>query len=170
MAHTSRDVEVDGLRIHYLEAGTGPAVLLLHGWPTSAFLWRNTLHPLAETHRVIALDLPGFGGSDKPDASYSFRFHERVLEGFLGFYWGKMDAWYEDGARMLRPETPTAGDANPFVDWLVKKAPHARTPEALIQGFAAMLVDAGLPLWRLRVMIRTLHPQLLASVYTSGRQ
>lgn len=78
------DVVVDGVRLHYRAAGTGPPVLLLHGWPTSSFLWRHTLAPLARTQRAIALDLPGFGASDKPlDASYSFRFYERVLEGFL---------------------------------------------------------------------------------------
>lgn len=72
------------LRLHYREAGEGEAVLLLHGWPTSAHLWRQIMPELARTHRVIALDLPGFGGSDKPvDASYSFRYYERVLSGFL---------------------------------------------------------------------------------------
>jgi haloalkane dehalogenase len=81
---TSHRVEVDGLDLHYLEAGTGEPVLLLHGWPTSSFLWRNVMPRMADRCRVIALDLPGFGASAKPlDVSYSFRFHERVLEGFL---------------------------------------------------------------------------------------
>ena len=72
------------LRLHHLEAGTGEPVLLLHGWPTSAHLWRNVMPALAETHRAIALDLPGFGDSDKPlDASYSFRYFDRVLQEFL---------------------------------------------------------------------------------------
>jgi len=78
-------VEVDGLRLHYLAAGEGDPVLLLHGWPTSSFLWRDVMGPIAERHRIIALDLPGFGQSDKPlDVSYSFRYFERVLSGFLG--------------------------------------------------------------------------------------
>jgi haloalkane dehalogenase len=81
---TSNTVDVDGLRLHYLEAGRGDAVLLLHGWPTSSFLWRNVVPWIGETNRAIALDLPGFGRSDKPlDASYSFRFYTGVLEGFL---------------------------------------------------------------------------------------
>jgi len=84
MDSTSKHVEVEGLRIHYVEAGEGDPVLLLHGWPTSSFLYRNILPHLAPTHRAIAVDLPGFGGSDKPlDASYSFRFFDRVLSGFL---------------------------------------------------------------------------------------
>ncbi|MGI8461414.1 MAG: alpha/beta fold hydrolase [Solirubrobacterales bacterium] len=77
-------VEVEGLRLHYTEVGEGDPVLLLHGWPTSAYLWRNLMPILGEQNRAIALDLPGFGHSDKPtDASYSFRFFDRVLEGFL---------------------------------------------------------------------------------------
>src|ERR1700722_19545561 len=84
---TSAHVEVDGLRLHYLTAGSGSGapVLLLHGWPTSSFLWRNVMPAIAAHRRVIALDLPGFGRSSKPlDASYSFRFYRRALDGFLG--------------------------------------------------------------------------------------
>lgn len=59
-------------------------MLLLHGWPTSSFLWRNVISGLQPGTRAIALDLPGFGRSDKPlDTSYSFRFYSRVLDGFL---------------------------------------------------------------------------------------
>jgi pimeloyl-ACP methyl ester carboxylesterase len=78
-------VEVDGLRLHYVERGEGEAVLLLHGWPTSSYLWRNIIGPLGEGNRAIAVDLPGFGKSDKPlDASYSFAFYSHMLSGFLG--------------------------------------------------------------------------------------
>lgn len=77
-------VEVDGLRIGYRELGEGPAVLLLHGWPTSSYLWRDVMPAIAGANRVIAPDLPGFGGSDKPvDAKYDFAFFERSLEGLL---------------------------------------------------------------------------------------
>lgn len=81
---TSQLVEIDGRRIHYLEAGSGETILLLHGWPTSAYLWRNLMLPLAETHHVVALDLPGFGHSAKnPADSYSFTYHERIIDGVL---------------------------------------------------------------------------------------
>lgn len=77
-------VEVEGLRLHYLEQGSGEPALMLHGWPTSAYLWRNIIGAVGEGNRAIALDLPGFGRSDKPlDASYSFRFFDRVLTAFL---------------------------------------------------------------------------------------
>lgn len=80
----SETVVVDGLDLHYLEAGEGAPVLLLHGWPTSSFLWRNVMPQIAEHRRVIALDLPGFGRSGKPlDASYSFRYFRKKLDGFL---------------------------------------------------------------------------------------
>ncbi len=81
---TSHYADVDGIRLHYLTAGTGDPVLLLHGWPTSSFLWRNVIGAIAAEHRAIALDLPGFGRSDKPlDAPYSFRFYSRMIDGFL---------------------------------------------------------------------------------------
>lgn len=75
---------MEGLGIAYRELGEGPAVLLLHGWPTSSYLWREVMPPIAAANRVVAVDLPGFGGSSKPlDADYGFDFHASVLDGFL---------------------------------------------------------------------------------------
>ena len=77
-------VQVDGLTIAYRESGTGPPVLLLHGWPTSSLLWREVMVPIARAKRVVAVDLPGFGASDKPlDVRYNFAFFGRVLDLFL---------------------------------------------------------------------------------------
>jgi haloalkane dehalogenase len=77
-------VEVDGLTVAYRELGSGPPVLLLHGWPTSSYLWREVMVPIAERNRVLAIDLPGFGGSDKPlGVRYGFELFERTLDGFL---------------------------------------------------------------------------------------
>src|SRR2546425_6238418 len=59
-------VPVSGGEIAYVDAGEGPAVLLLHGFPTSSFLWRRELPLLASRMRVIAPDLLGYGESDKP--------------------------------------------------------------------------------------------------------
>jgi haloalkane dehalogenase len=73
-----------GLRLAYRELGSGPPVLLLHGWPTSSLLWRGVMPAIARANRVLALDLPGFGGSDKPlDTDYGYGFYERALDGFL---------------------------------------------------------------------------------------
>ncbi|MBI2421277.1 MAG: alpha/beta fold hydrolase [Candidatus Hydrogenedentes bacterium] len=79
-----KTVRAGDLTLAYRELGSGPPVLLLHGWPTSSHLWRNIMPPLATHNRVIALDLPGFGASDKPrDASYSFRYQAKALTDFL---------------------------------------------------------------------------------------
>ncbi len=77
-------VEVDGLTLGYREAGEGDAVLLLHGWPTSSFLYRDVMAPIARHRRVLALDLPGFGASSKRvDVRYSFDFFAAAIDGFL---------------------------------------------------------------------------------------
>jgi haloalkane dehalogenase len=80
----TKTVQVEELRLAYRELGDGPPVLLLHGWPTSSFLWRHVMAPIASPHRVVALDLPGFGDSDKPlGVRYSFELFARALDGFL---------------------------------------------------------------------------------------
>ena len=70
-AHTPRYTEVDGLRIHYIDEGPADAapVLLMHGEPSWSFLWRRVIDVLLEAgRRVVAIDLVGFGRSDKPAA------------------------------------------------------------------------------------------------------
>ena len=58
--------DYQGLKINYYEAGQGPPVLLLHGFAACAYTWRFIIPPLAADHRVITMDLKGFGLSDKP--------------------------------------------------------------------------------------------------------
>src|SRR5918999_3609416 len=83
-AATLRKARAGDLTLAYRELGSGPAVLLLHGWPTSSFLWRDVMKRLARANQVVALDLPGFGGSDKPPgARYGFEFFERAIDDFL---------------------------------------------------------------------------------------
>jgi pimeloyl-ACP methyl ester carboxylesterase len=66
-----RWVEARGLRFHIAEAGSGDdPVLLLHGWPQHWYEWRNLLPALADRHRVLAMDLRGFGWSDAPPDGY----------------------------------------------------------------------------------------------------
>jgi pimeloyl-ACP methyl ester carboxylesterase len=59
-------VEADGVRIHYVEAGRGETVLLIHGLNASTFSFRYTIPELAQHYRVVALDLKGFGYSERP--------------------------------------------------------------------------------------------------------
>jgi len=62
----SRSAEVDGLRLHYLAAGKGPALILLHGYAETSRMWRPIIPGLAERFTVIAPDLPGIGDSGIP--------------------------------------------------------------------------------------------------------
>src|SRR4051794_10938469 len=80
--------EVGGLRLHYVDAGAGDPVVCFHGEPTWAYLYRKLAHPLIEAgHRFVAVDMPGFGRSDKPTERgwYSYDRHTehvaRVLAG-----------------------------------------------------------------------------------------
>ena len=60
------------VKLYYEEAGKGPPLLLIHGFGASTYTWRHIAPELAQTHRVIAVDLKGFGQSDKPfDSRYS---------------------------------------------------------------------------------------------------
>jgi pimeloyl-ACP methyl ester carboxylesterase len=72
-----KTAQVDGFKIFYREAGDpqAPAVLLLHGFPTSSHMFRNLIPELAGQYHVIAPDLPGFGFSDAPDhKSFAYTF------------------------------------------------------------------------------------------------
>jgi pimeloyl-ACP methyl ester carboxylesterase len=62
----SQQIEVNGERINYLQTGSGPAVLLLHGLLAGSFCWRFNVAALSQKHTVLALDLPGFGENDAP--------------------------------------------------------------------------------------------------------
>jgi pimeloyl-ACP methyl ester carboxylesterase len=82
-----RTAAVDGLKVFYREAGSPehPALLLLHGFPTSSHMFRNLIPLLADRFHVVAPDLPGFGFSDAPDRaafSYTFDHLAEAIEGF----------------------------------------------------------------------------------------
>src|SRR5690242_18373404 len=65
-AIASRSATVDGIKLHYLTAGHGPAVILLHGYTQTSRMWRPLIPTLAERFTVIAPDLPGIGDSEIP--------------------------------------------------------------------------------------------------------
>jgi pimeloyl-ACP methyl ester carboxylesterase len=80
-------VEADGVNVFYRAAGdpSAPVVLLLHGFPTSSFMFRELIPRLADQFRVIAPDLPGFGFTDVPEErkyTYSFDALARTIEAF----------------------------------------------------------------------------------------
>ena len=68
--HTAK---VNGIRMHFGETGSGPPVVLLHGYPETHYAWRNQWPVLAECHHVIVPDLRGYGDSDKPETGYDKR-------------------------------------------------------------------------------------------------
>jgi pimeloyl-ACP methyl ester carboxylesterase len=78
-AATAKDVTVLGFKLHYLEAGRGAPVILLHGLGGDGSRWRPNIEPLARDLHVFALDQIGFGESDKPLANY----HTGMLADFL---------------------------------------------------------------------------------------
>jgi haloacetate dehalogenase len=78
-----RGAEVDGLTLHYLTEGRGPAVVLVHGLGSFAESWRHNIAALARVATVYAVDLPGFGRSSKPPAGYRFADSARALHGFV---------------------------------------------------------------------------------------
>ncbi|MDH0747025.1 alpha/beta hydrolase [Pseudomonas sp. GD03842] len=80
-------VEVQGVKIFYREAGdpAKPTVLLMHGFPTSSFMYRELIPKLADRYHVVAPDMPGFGFSDSPDrAHYAYTFDNlaKTMDGF----------------------------------------------------------------------------------------
>lgn len=85
--HRAEWLSVDGVRFRSVRAGSGPTTLvLIHGYGESLTTWRSVFDRLAETHRVIALDVPGAGGSDKPDSSYSLPALTQRLSRFLDLW------------------------------------------------------------------------------------
>jgi cis-3-alkyl-4-acyloxetan-2-one decarboxylase len=69
--------DLDGLRYHYVDEGSGPTLLMVHGNPTWSFAWRNLIKALSPRYRVVAVDHIGCGFSDKPQ-DYSYRLAEHV--------------------------------------------------------------------------------------------
>jgi pimeloyl-ACP methyl ester carboxylesterase len=79
---TAKEITVFGQKIHYVEAGAGPTVILLHGLGGSAQAWQLNVGPLGEKFHVFVLDQIGFGKSDKPLVNYRIRTYVDFLDQF----------------------------------------------------------------------------------------
>jgi pimeloyl-ACP methyl ester carboxylesterase len=82
------NIKVKGINIFYREAGPkdAPVILLMHGYPTSSFMFRNLIPVLSKKYHVIAPDMPGFGFSDAPDRkdyAYTFDNIANTMQGFI---------------------------------------------------------------------------------------
>ncbi len=82
---TPNFIEIEGVRVHYLDEGDGEIILCLHGEPTWSYLYRKMIPILQKKHRVLAMDFIGFGRSDKyvEKAAYSFKMHKDTLTSFI---------------------------------------------------------------------------------------
>lgn len=80
----SRFVEVEGNTVHYVDEGSGPTLLLLHGNPTWSFVYRQTIIALRDRFRCVALDYPGFGLSTAaPSYGYLPEEHAAIVSEFI---------------------------------------------------------------------------------------
>lgn len=151
----SKFVEANGVRLHYLVAGQGDPVLLLHGFGQSSHMWRPLMRELAKTHTVLAADLRGAGQSDAPDEGYTKAAMARdVRELMSGLGYSKVSLVGHDMGTMVayayavqfpaEVKSITLMDAYlPGVgEWtkagLVRDEWHfhffGKTPQALVQG------------------------------------
>jgi haloalkane dehalogenase len=132
--------EADGLRLHYVDEGSGDPVVCFHGEPTWAYLYRKMLPPLeAAGHRVICPDYPGFGRSDKPTerAWYTYDRHVEHMSALLG-------------ALDLRDVTVIVQDwGGPIgLRWAVENADRVARLVILNTGLFTGRVSKGFMAWR----------------------
>lgn len=81
---TSHFAELDGVRVHYTNYGTGEeALLFVHGWSSDETVWKKQAPELAKSIRVITVDLPGHGQSDRPEIAYTMHYYARALDAVL---------------------------------------------------------------------------------------
>ena len=122
-----RYVEVDGLKIAYVEMGSGAPIVFQHGNPTSSYLWRNILPQLVGHGRCIAIDLLGMGDSDKlPDSGpsrYTLKEHSHYWDGAL------QALGVEDGITFVLHDWGTALG----FDWC-RRHPHAVKGVSYMEG------------------------------------
>lgn len=110
-----RTLATNGIHLRIAEMGTGPLVILVHGWPESWYSWRHQITALAAAgYHVVAPDMRGYGGSDRPQAVEDYDIHHTTddLAGLVtalgetsavlvGHDWGAIVAWQ---AMLLHPE------------------------------------------------------------------
>jgi len=160
--YASNYVEVMGSKMHYVDTGgEGSVVVMIHGQPTWSYLWRNVIPHVEKDHRVIALDLIGFGKSDKPDINYLATDHAQYLQGFMDALqlnditlvvhdWGSMlgfDFAAKNPARVKAIAFMEAGVATapPELPYGPVKAPLVGPRQTVMESFAKTLGQIKTP-------------------------
>lgn len=176
----SRYVTVGAYRLHLLEAGRGPAVLLLHGFAGSAEDWRPTGEALARMgYRAIAVDALGFGRSAKPaDAPYSLELMAGLLAGLLdalglaraAIVAHSMGGKYALAAALLHPAR-VAGLALVATDGFAGASPLTRAGGWPLVGPALLWLSARPAVVRLMLAAAFVEPEahLTAAILERGR-
>lgn len=151
----SRFVDIDGHTVHYVDEGSGPILLMLHGNPTWSFVYREVISALNDGFRCIALDYPGFGlSSPRPGYDYLPEEHAQVVTAFVDALalrevtlvahdWGGPIGLAAVGAR------PTAFDSLVLANtwgWPIT-APHVQLASHLIGGPLGRLLTRQLNLF-----------------------
>lgn len=103
--------------------------------------------------------------------SYESAYDEAsAVEDYVAFDWTAVDGWYAgDDEIIQQPRDPAPGEDNPLVNWLVQDSWKARSSSEMVALLSDALIAAGFPLWRLRLLIRTLNPQVVGFGYTWQR-
>lgn len=99
-------ITTNGVKLHYVTQGSGPLMLMLHGFPEFWYSWRKQIPEFAQDHKVVALDLRGYNDSDKPESQSAYVMAEFIkdIEGVIrglgydrcllvGHDWGGAIAW-----------------------------------------------------------------------------
>lgn len=150
-----RYADLGEVRLHYVTAGEGPAVVLLHGWPQTWYCWREVIPKLAERHFVVAPDLRGLGDSSRPATGYDKNTIAQdiwrlmadelsIAEFFVvGHDWGGPTAFAlaaqhrENVRRIVNFDTPVPGDGTDVMwanRWHHGLHNELDLPEALVAG------------------------------------
>ncbi|HEX5356513.1 MAG TPA: alpha/beta fold hydrolase [Aquabacterium sp.] len=147
--------DLGDVRLHYVTGGEGPAIVFLHGWPQTWYMWRDVLPGMMQNHRVIAVDMRGLGDSSRPAGGYDTKTVAqdiwRLMHDVLGekqFFvaahdWGgpvayALAAQHRDAVRgMAIFDAPVPGDGTILTAlgrWHFGFHGEADLPEALVAG------------------------------------
>lgn len=92
------------------------------------------------------------------------------VKGYIAFDWHAIDRWYADDTEIAeQPRDRADAKENPLVNWLVRDAWESKSFRDMVARFSGAMIAAEIPLWRLRLLVRTLNPLLYALVYTWQR-